>query len=242
MTTRRRRPQRPISPADLIDHRRDGRGNVADTVDVDQASRSLGVSKNAVRQAITDARNSFSTSALRRIAGREEADVSAAASARGLLQAAFGRGPRGGAVDARAAARDLGVSLGTVRRWAAGTQQPAPGRLKSIRDAARRVISTKGGRRRTTSDFRSSAQGRDALQNGTKVWVDGYQGLYDGKSYARDRTMIQDITADEVEQMLRAYEEGGDQGLRDWMKAGPGTKYLQGWEFITIDDFGLGDR
>ena len=66
---------------------------------------------------------------------------------RGMLQAVFGRGPRGGAVNARAAAQSLGVSPGTVRRWAAGTQNPSPGRLAAIRQAARRTTTTKRGRR-----------------------------------------------------------------------------------------------
>jgi transcriptional regulator with XRE-family HTH domain len=158
-----------------------------------------------------------------------------------MLQAAYGRGPRGGAVNAKAAAQDLGVSPGTVRRWAAGTQRPSLGRLAALRAAARRATTTKRGRRAATADFRSSAQGRQALRTGSKIWVSGEQGVggYD-QAYARDRRVATDITADELEAMLRAYEEGGDRGLREWMTAFFDDKYVAGWDFVTIDDFGIG--
>ena len=40
--------------------------------------------------------------------------------------------------------------------------------------------------------------------------------------------------------MLRAYEDGGNSGLRDWMKQFFDDKYVAGWDFVTIDDFGIG--
>ena len=129
---RRGRRRTRISASDLAEY-----GSVANgTVDVDRAARGLGVSKNEVRQAIRQAEAAQSNTFLRRISGRREADSAEGASVRGMLQAVFGRGPRGAAVNARAAAQSLGVSPGTVRRWAAGTQQPAPGRLAAIRAAA----------------------------------------------------------------------------------------------------------
>jgi hypothetical protein len=158
-----------------------------------------------------------------------------------MLQALFGRGPRGGAVNARAAAQSLGVSLGTVRRWAAGTQKPTPGRLTTIRAAARRVTTTQRGRRTATTDFRASTQGSQALQFGSKIWVSGQQGVggYD-QGYARDRRVATDITAEQIEALLRAYEEGGDRGLRDWLRKFFDDQYVAGWDFVTIDDFGIG--
>ena len=44
----------------------------------------------------------------------------------------------------------------------------------------------------------------------------------------------------EIEAMLRAYEDGGDSGLRDWMREFFDDKYVDGWDFVTIDDFGIG--
>ena len=219
-----------------------GYGSVSNgTVDIDRAARGLGASKTEVRQAIRQAEAAQSNTFYRRMSGRREADVADGASARGMLQAAFGRGPRGGAVNAKTAAQALGVSPGTVRRWSAGTQRPSPGHLAALRSAARRSISTKRGRRAATADFRGSAQGRQALRRGSKIWVSGEQGVggYD-QGYARDRRVAADVTPDEIEAMLRAYEEGGDRGLREWMTGFFDDKYVAGWDFVTIDDFGVG--
>ena len=97
-----------------------------------------------------------------------------------MLQAVFGRGPRGGAVNARAAAQSLG--------WVSGEQG-----------------------------------------------VGGYE-----QGYARDRRVATDISPSEIEAMLRAYEDGEDSGLRDWMRQFFDDKYVDGWDFVTIDDFGIG--
>lgn len=219
-----------------------GYGSVAHgTVDVDRAARGLGASKTEVRQALRQAEAAQSNTFYRRISGKTEGDSTEGTSLRGMLQAVFGRGPRGGAVDARAAATSLGVSPGTVRRWAAGTQQPSPGRLASIRQAARRVTTTKKGRRGAAADFRASTKGSQALKGGSKIWVSGEQGVggYD-QGYARDRRVATDINPSEIEAMLRAYEDGGDSGLRDWMTQFFDDKYVAGWDFVTIDDFGIG--
>ena len=174
-----------------------GYGSVSNgTVDIDRAARGLGASKTEVRQAIRQAEAVQSNTFFRRMSGRGEADVAEGASTRGMLQAAFGRGPRGGAVNAKAAAQSLGVSPGTVRRWAAGTQRPSPGRLAALRWAARRSTTTKRGRRAATSDFRSSAQGRQALRGGSKIWVSGEQGVggYD-QGYARGAVNVAAVAA-----------------------------------------------
>ena len=234
---RRGRRRSPISANDLA-----GYGSVSNgTVDIDRAARGLGASKTEVRQAIRQAEAAQSNTFYRRISGRREADSADGGSLRGMLQAVFGRGSRGGAVNAKAAAQSLGVSPGTVRRWAAGTQRPSPGRLATIRQAARRVTTTKRGRRSATTDFRASAQGSQALRGGSKIWVSGEQGVggYD-QGYARDRRVATDISPEEIDALLRAYEEGGDRGLRDWLKEFFDDKYVAGWDFVTIDDFGIG--
>lgn len=241
-----RRRSSQITMSSLADYRTtddvpfDGR-----VVDVDEASRRLGVSKKAVREVIANAKSAFSDKVFRRFTGRAEADRSQSASPRGMLQAAFGGGPRGGAVNAKEAAAALGVSPGTVRRWAAGTQQPSSSRLAALRTAARRVTSTKRGRKAATDAFRKSAAGKAALQRGTKIWVYGYQGppAPKDKDYARDRTIYHHIDTTDVEAMLRAYEEGGDDGFRDWLN-NMGRDYMRGdpWEFTDIYDLGFDER
>jgi transcriptional regulator with XRE-family HTH domain len=234
-----RRPRRRsrITASDLAEY-----GSVANnTVDVDRAARGLGVPKTEVRQAIRQARKAQGNTFFQRISGRRDADSAEGGSIRGMLQAAFGRGPRGAAVNAATAAKRLGVSPGTVRRWAAGTQKPAEGRLAAIRTAARRVTSTKRGRRAATADFRTSAAGAQALRTGSKIWISGEQGVggYE-QGYARDRRIATDISAEDIQALLAAYEEGGDAGLRDWLKRFLDANYVAGWDFVTIDDFGFG--
>ena len=184
------------------------------TVDIDRAARGLAYIQNqgagqAIRQAEAVQSNTF----FRRMSGRGEADVAEGASTRGMLQAAFGRGPRGGAVNAKAAAQSLGVSPGTVRRWAAVTQRPSPGRLAALRWAARRSTTTKRGRRAATSDFRSSAQGRQALCGGSKIWVSGEQGVggYD-QGYARGAVNVAAAVA--------AYAGVSPSTVRRWIARG----------------------
>jgi transcriptional regulator with XRE-family HTH domain len=232
---RRGRRRSRIDASDLAEY-----GSVAHgEVDVDRAARGLGASKTEVRQAIRQAEADQSNMFFRRISGRREADSAEGASVRGMLQAVFGRGPRGAAVNANEAARSLGVSRGTVRRWAAGTQKPSEGRLAAIRSAARRATTTKRGRRTATAEFRASAQGGQALVGGSKIWVSGYQGPGDYANQ-RDRRVATNISPDQIEALLQAYEEGGDRGLREWMKEFFDNAYLAGWDFVTIDDFGIG--
>ncbi len=251
---RRRQSSNRIGIRDLADYRMPRGDRPVDeeafdgrSVDVQAASRGLGVSTRTVRNVIANARTALSDKVLGRISGRAEADTTTAASARGMLQAAFGRGPRGGPVNAKAAAQALGVSQGTVRRWASGTQKPSADRLKSLRSAARRSTTTKRGRKVAVDEFRNSSAGKDALQRGTTFWVFGYQGVPAplGDDYSRDNRMMQrNLTPVEVEDMLRRFEDEGIDGFRDWLHA-QGTAYRMGegeWEFTDIYDLGFGDR
>lgn len=235
-----RRPSRriPITADDLSEY-----GSVSDgDVDVDRAARGLGASKTSVRQAVRQARKALTNRVFQRLTGRTDADSSEGDSVRGMLEAAFGRGPRGGAVNATEAAKRLGVSPGTVRRWAAGTQKPAGDKLSGIRKAARQASSTKRGRRNATKDFRTSATGAQALRVGTKLWISGQQGVGGySQGYARDRRVTVDVNPDDVGALLAAYEEGGDAGAREWMRTFLDVNYVAGWDFVTIDDFGFGN-
>ena len=142
-----------------------GYGSVTNgTVNVDRAARGLGVSKTEVRQAIRQAEAAQGNMFYRRISGRREADSTEGASVRGMLQAVFGRGPRGGAVDARAAAQ----SLGRLPRNGAplGSRNPAALTRSAGDDTAGGTARHhhQKGRRQRHADFRTSAQGSQALQ------------------------------------------------------------------------------
>jgi len=234
MTPRGRRRQRDISTRDLTDYGSPAAG----TVNIDAAARGMGVARSSIRRGPSRAKAALSSTLLRRLSGRREADVSEGASARGMLQAAYGRGPRGGAVNANAAAQALGVSPGTVRRWAAGTQQPTAEHLTALRSSARRATRTKAGRRAATADFRASPQGRQALRVGSKLWISGTQGPRD---YPRQRDISVDISPQQLDALLRAYEQGGDRGLIAALADFVDTNYLADWEFLSIDDLSIGE-
>jgi transcriptional regulator with XRE-family HTH domain len=146
-------------------------------VNVEQAAEKLRTTKTAVREVIKGANAKLSNTFYRAVSGRRDADVGERTNTKGMLQAAYGKGPRGGAVDVKAAAKALGVSPSTVRRWAAGTQQPTAEHLKSLQAASRKASTTKAGRRRATDNFRTSAQGRNALDSGARIQISGFQGV-----------------------------------------------------------------
>jgi len=125
-----------------------------------------------------------------------------------------------------------------VRRWAAGTQQPTAEHLTALRSSARRATRTKAGRRAATADFRASPQGRQALRVGSKLWISGTQGPRD---YPRQRDISVDISAEQLDLLLRGYEQGGDRGLIAALADFVDTNYLADWEFLSIDDLSIGE-
>jgi DNA-binding transcriptional regulator YdaS (Cro superfamily) len=243
----RRKKPGTISAADLGEYGNPARGDV----DITAAARGMGTSRTAVRQALAKAKSALSNTFMRGISGRSQADSSSTGSPLGKLQAAFGRGPRGGAVNTRQAADALGVAPATVRRWANGTQQPSPDHAKALTVAARRATSTKAGRRALIDDFRNSAKGKAAMTQGslTTIRVAGYQGPSGQKArkddYCRERvTPLAKLTPEHIEAMLRAYEQDGDEGLHRWMTDAAQEKdpsglvrYHEDWEYITVDRF-----
>lgn len=214
----------------------------AGNVDVDQAAARMNVPKSQVREAIKASRDAHRQTYFRAVSGRREAEVTDQASAKGMLQAAFGRGKRGATVNAKAAARKLGVAVSTVRRWAAGKQKPSQDHLDALQTESRKAATTKAGRKSATDDFRSSSHGHAALINGGTLRISGNQGPGGNVSdaYTRDRSVTFPVGVDDIEAMLRAYEEDGDQGLHAWLTDVAEKNYLADWGFITIEDFGFG--
>ncbi len=240
MTARPRRRRRTLTGDDLGRYGSVAAGNV----DADRAAAGLGVPKSQVREAITQYRQTQRQSFFRAVSGRRDADVTSAASTAGMLLAAFGRGVRGAAVNAKAAAAKLGVAALTVRRWAAGTQQPSPAHLAALQAESTKAATTKAGRAAATDDFRASPAGRAALTGGATLWISGNQGPGGNVSdqYTRDRTVAFGVDAEDIDALLRAYTQDGDAGVHAWLTQVSDQKYLADWGFITIEDFGFGER
>src|SRR5271166_1123510 len=183
-----RRRSRSISAGDLVPY-----GSVVrKDVSVDLAATRLRASKTAVREAIRKATTRLWNTFWRGISGLRDADVGERTNTKGMLQAAYGKGPRGGEVDTKKAAKDLGVSPGTVRRWVRGTQQPSADHLKTLQSAARKASTTKTGRRGARSSFRTSEQGRKALDRGATIHISGYQAP-SGYEHELDRLCSQPL-------------------------------------------------
>lgn len=207
------------------------------------ALRGQNVSKSHVAEQVRNAEAQHRQNLYRAISGRKDSDISGKGTdPEAMLQAAYGRGPRGGAVNTKAAAKSLGVSASTIRRWISGSRSPSPEHLKALQTASRQAASTKAGRRAATADFRASAQGQKALAGASRIWVKGNQGVggRDSDKYTRTRDAAQPVDPEDVEAMLAAYEEGGADALHEWM-CDIMDRYVPDWGFISIDDFGFGD-
>lgn len=198
----------------------------------------LKASPVAVRKVMAQAAQERASAMFAGISGRAAPDEG---SPRSMLQAVFGRGPRGGAVNAAAAAKSLKVSVNTVRRWAAGTQKPSPQRLKKLKSAARRLTRTKTGRRKATDACRSRRRRRPGADT---VWVTGWQGPADEYASERYRTVRMDVSPEDIDALLDAYEQEGDAKLHEWLT----NHYrnndwggVDGWVFHSIDAFGFGE-
>lgn len=206
-------------------------------------ARKLGATPTAVRRVMRESVKGFADAAFERLSGRK----AAATDPLSMLQAVFGPGPRGGAVNAREAAKKLGVAPGTVRRWAAGTQKPSADHFKKLRSAAQRATATPSGRKRVAQGFRSTGKGSAATQFGGTVWVKGYQGPheknartgeYESYGAARPRTVRMSVSPADVDRILDAYEKGLND-LKDVLTDLYSTKVVSNWEFLSIDDFGV---
>ncbi|WP_081343388.1 hypothetical protein [Mycobacteroides chelonae] len=225
-------------------------------VNIPYAAASLRVSQKEVRRVIAHAKAEQRTAFYRGISGRKTADIPSGrddvdealkVTVKGMLQAAFGIGPRGAAVNTKAAAAGMQVTAGTVRRWAAGTQQPSRAHLDHLRVLARQAATTKKGRKVATDEFRNSERGRAALSPSareTRFTITGWQGP---RGYVRYRTVDSyGARPNQLEMMLRAYENDGDRGLYLWLCDHYGNtddgrdEYVEDWQFLTIDYFWIG--
>jgi len=158
---------------------------------------------------------------------------------RAKIEAAYGRTSRG-ALNTKAAAKDLGVSQRTVQRWvAAGGKHSTPrgDRMSALSDRSRKAATTQAGRRAAMRDMRDSQRGQDLAQRGGSLNVGGRQGVQGKKGfYIRDRQITLELTPGEVDAMWSAYEEGGDKAVSQWLTDHADDNYAAGWSFETIDN------
>lgn len=133
-------------------------------------------------------------------------------------------------IDLSAAAKALKVSRRTVERWVksaeTGTgQRPSAVHHKQLVRRARQQASTRAGRRRTLS---ASPQMQSMARKGGRIHLDAFQGPRDRK-YRRQRTVVWDLSPEDAQEMMGAYEKDGEQGLSSWAASWADTNYVDGW-------------
>lgn len=174
------------------------------------------------------------------LTGRGDSDVSGdpEGSVAGMLRALVGSSPRTGDVDTKAAAEALGVSRRRVQAWLKAEREGrrpgmrAPTREKIVR-RSRQAATTKRGRRAALRDVRTRPRRRIVP---IKVRISGEQGpRRSGKGYARWRSTDRDLTPMQYEEMLAAYEEGGDDGVAAFLEDLWDSEYSADWGMFTID-------
>lgn len=170
--------------------------------------------------------------------GRSGAQTSGKApgDVRGMLNTLYGTSRQGhAAVDTRAAAKGLGVSQRTVQRWLKNDSKPAGENLAKLAKKSRQAATTKRGRaqavRRTSNAL--------YRKNGVKVEVRGWQGPTNDPEYKRNRRATQNISPEQYEQLMNAYAEAGDEGAMAYLEGVFHEKYVNDWQFNTVDGFSL---
>lgn len=171
------------------------------------------------------------------LTGRTRGDVSGMGQdVRAQLEAAFGT--RRGRLDTAAAAAGMGVSQRTVQRWVAseGRQRsrPSPAHRQQLQKRSRQAATTKRGRRRALAQARAAIPARRA----TDLRIHGTQGpRRAGVDYTRARrSSTVEMTPQTYQQLLDAYEQGGESGARSFLEGLWDQEYVQDWRFTSISD------
>ena len=150
-------------------------------------------------------------------------------SAKGMLIANFGDGPDGSHINAREAAKRLGVSVSTVRNWAAGRTNPRPANLARLTAVTQRNMASEKFRRQLADRQLAAAKGR-----GSRVTVSGWQGVVDGKEYFRNTSSMCDLSPEDMRDFMNIYATKGPKAAMQWLTKrwqDEDNGYHVSWEF-----------
>ncbi|MCO7221535.1 hypothetical protein [Klenkia sp. PcliD-1-E] len=169
------------------------------------------------------------------VSGRPDGDV------RGMLLAIGGPAKTKSGINLTAAAAALGVSRRTAERWVTNASQKSRLRganLAKVVAQSRQAATTKAGRRRAMAAARRGSLTR----RGAKLSITGKQGpTRAGTDYRRRRRIDLMLGPGDVEEMMAAYEQGGDQGYMSWVEAYAGENYLDDWGVDSLDKLEVSD-
>lgn len=169
------------------------------------------------------------------VSGRSDADV------RGMLLAIGGPANTKSGINLTAVAAELGVSRRTAERWVTNASQRIRLRgnnLAKVVARSRQAATTKAGRRNALTTARQGPRAR----RGSSLSVTGLQGpLRSGTAYRRRRKITLDLSPESTQEMLAAYEDGGDKGYMAWLEGYASENYFDDWGFDSITDVAVDD-
>lgn len=147
------------------------------------------------------------------------------------------------------AAKFLGVSRRTVQKYLKQGFVPEKSpSYRKLRLAVRQQVTRKAGRQAITTQARQRAAEAIQQTGGVRLSVYGMQGPPPSskEDLRRMRNAYHEISGDQFEQMLTAYDEGGEQAMQSWLQgtfAGEGG-YLPDWTISSIEriEIGKGSR
>ena len=162
---------------------------------------------------------------------------------RGMLMAVGGPSSRtSSGIDLTNAARSLGVSRRTVERWVrtaqtGAGQRPSPTHASSLARQARRVATTKAGRRAALA---GTTIRQAVTSRGARLSITAVQGpRAAGRDYLRGRTTQVELDPAAAQAMVTAWENGGDRGFMSWAAEHWDQEYLADWTFDSVNDVTL---
>jgi hypothetical protein len=166
----------------------------------------------------------------------------------GMLMGAYGPSRRDPSrPDTAAAAAGLGVTQRTVQRWLSGQiQRPAPATVQSLARAARQASGTKQGRTAAIAAFRARQGQTPGKQQGMQLSFRGMMGPGDDYWGDRPRRANWQLNAQQQEDFLGAYEQGGENAALDWLADNSQEIYgVDPWswgEISSLDVSGYDDQ
>ncbi|MBN6778890.1 hypothetical protein JRG19_10145 [Pseudoclavibacter alba] len=214
-------------------------------------AKSLGGALTQPRSAQVSSKTPETTRAerfFRALTGIKDANVAARGNDfRGMLRAAFpsSNSKSQSGIDYKRAAKALGVSPTTVRRWDTNQQTPNKKHDKQLRRRARQSASTKRGRQQIISTHINDL--KKTSHNKARISISGLQGppTHDPTkpkdAYTRDRITDVDLPWDKYSELMDIYATRGHESALEYIRqALIARDYPFDWEYSQINGIGMG--
>lgn len=222
-----------------------GRSIVRGTVNTRAVAEKLKTPEPEIITAVSHTKDSGVSTSFVAVSGRTGANATGHADSEltAALLAAYGPGPRGGAINISAAAAGEGKSRSTIKRWIKGQVSPLPENRAQLLANAHKAATTTSGRSAAIAAQAKSAAGKKMEKYGARLTVVAWQGP---ETYERWRPVYWDLTPEDAGELMKNYVDKGDVGLADFMADyAMSEKYdfqdswnIFAWDTVTLDEKG----